>query len=230
MLNLQIGINKLVGSKLPKLLTEDGIIGKKTREGVEILRSEVEAIFKRKGYVWNKDGNLVAIRLKTERAYKFSNRFVDIGLVTLGQNEEAFQMSTVAGLYGRGNVLNPIWIDGVFGVGVVKEAQYRKAYELNGAWWTGRKFLKQIADFFFYRDGNLDLNLDRGKIYSGIRGFNFHTWLKFWGKLVNNLSQGCMVTEEWVWLNIVLPYLERLAVIYSNQIDFTLLNEDDFLL
>lgn len=227
---LQNGLNKLIGSKLNSLLVEDGFIGLKSQNAMNILRKEVEFIFKRKGYDWRADGNLVAIRLKTDRQYKFSNRFVDIGLITVGNQTHCFEMSTVAGLYGQGNVLSPNWIDCVYGVGVVKEGQYKKAYQLNGNWWTGHKFLMQIADFEFYRDGNLDTILDRGKVYKGKKGFNFHSWIGFVGKLVNNLSQGCMVTESQTWVNIVLPLLERLATMQNNEIDFTLLGEDDFIL
>lgn len=230
MILLQKGLNKLIGNKLIELLVEDGIIGNKSRFAFNILRKEIESIFKRKNYHWRQDSNLVAIRLKTDRQYKFSNRFVDIGFITVGNETYCFEMSTVAGLYGVGNVLSPNWIDGVFGVGVVKENQYPKAYSLQGNWWTGYNFLFQIADFEFYRDGNLNDVLDRGTIYKGKKGFNFHSWLNFASKFVNNLSQGCMVTDAKTWLNIVLPQLERLATLQNNQIDFTLLNEDDFLL
>jgi len=225
---LQEALNKLIGARLPEPLICDGIVGKKTTLAYDTLAKASAEVFKKKGYVWSAEANLIAIRVKTDRQYKFSNRFVDIGLITIGDVEICFPMSSVAGLYGKGNVLSPIWIDGVYGVGVVKEGQYKGAYSLNSAWWSGLKFLMQVEDFDYYRDGNLDTKLNRLKVYRGKKGFNFHSWRGFVGAVVNNLSQGCMVTEQAVWTNTVLPLLERVAVIYKNKIDFTLINEDDF--
>jgi hypothetical protein len=218
MKELQEGLNKLLKTNLQV----DGIIGPKSKLAIDNLRKKIEIIFKEKGYTFN-FSNLVCIRLDDI----FDNKFTDVCFINIGERNYAFPCSTLAGHWGVGSVFNPSWIDGVFGVGVIKEGYYKQAYQLNTGWWTGLPFLMQIADFEYYRDGNKDTILDRGKVYKGKKGFNFHSWKGFVGNVVNNLSQGCIVFSEVVY-NSIIPLLSQLSLYYNNQIDFCLLNGKDF--
>jgi hypothetical protein len=219
MKELQSALNTLLNENL----IVDGLIGVKTQNAINKLRGQIEKDFKKKGYQFN-HSNLVCIRLDDV----FDNKFTDICFVNIGTQNYAFNISTLAGLYGKGNVFNPNWIDGVFGVGVVKEGNYPKAYQLNTGWWTGLPFLYQIADFEYYRDGNLDITLNRAKVYKGKKGFNFHSWRGFIGNVVNNLSQGCMVAQQSTYESLSIPLFQQLAKDYKNEIDFTLLHKRDF--
>jgi hypothetical protein len=219
---LQRGLNQLLGNKIVPLV-EDGIVGKNTRNATKVLRQETVSRMERKGYVIDKSGTeIVGIRLGA-----FTNTFKDVGLIIIGEQEYAFPMSTVAGLYGKGNVMNPNWIDGVYGVGVIKEGQYLDCYNLQGPWWSGENFLYQIRNMDFYRDGDLDTEIDRNQVYTGIKGFNFHSWARFEADEVNNLSQGCQVTIVSVWNEIVEPLLYKLHEAQGD-ITYTLLHLDDF--
>lgn len=219
MKELQTALNILLNENL----VVDGLIGQKSQHAINKLRGKIEQIFKKNGWAFN-HSNLVCIRIDDV----FDNKFTDIGFVNIGSQNYAFNMSTLAGLYGKGNVFSPNWIDGVFGVGVVKEGNYPKAYQLNTGWWTGKPFLLQIADFEYYRDGNLDTIVDRKKVYKGKKGFNFHSWAGFVGNIVNNLSQGCMVVQLPIYESLVIPLFNQLAKEYKNEIDFTLLNKKYF--
>jgi peptidoglycan hydrolase-like protein with peptidoglycan-binding domain len=221
MKELQEALNTLTNGNLKV----DGLVGQQTQNAINKLRGQIERIFKRRGYSFN-NSNLVAIRMDDV----FDNKFTDICFVNIGTQNYAFNISTLAGLYGKGNVFNPNWIDGVFGVGVVKEGNYQKAYQLNTGWWTGLPFLFQIADFEYYRDGNLDITLNRAKVYKGKKGFNFHSWKGFVGNVVNNLSQGCMVAQQPIYESLAIPLFRELSKEYKNQIDFTLLQKRDFAL
>lgn len=221
MKELQASLNELLKGKITPLVV-DGIIGRNTRNSIDILRSRLEKIYIEKKYTWN-ENNLICIRLDDI----FDNQFTDICFINIANQNYSFPMSTLAGLNGVGNVFNPNWIDGVFGVGVVKEGYYKEAYQLNTGWWTGLPFLMQIADFEFYRDGNRNITLDRGQIYKGKKGFNLHSWAGFFGNVVNNLSQGCMVFRADIYTSQVVPLLNILANKYNNKIDFCLLHKND---
>jgi len=128
--------------------------------------------------------------------------------------------STKAGWF---RVFTPEWIDGVFGVGVVVPGFYVNVWKLvtgknHSLLWSGAPYGHQIgAPFNYVRDGDKNNTITYGKVYSGYKGFNLHTyknWNKNWvWKLVDkifNISTGCQVIPYYHFMDI-LPILEALA-------------------
>jgi hypothetical protein len=131
---------------------------------------------------------------------KFDNSLSDFCFYYDVKNDLLLCMkcSTKAGLY---YVYNPITFGGITGTGVLKEGFYKDSHTVIGTYRFGiyDYELLQTQSVNFYRDGNKDDKIDRGKIYSGIVGIDVHT--AGFRNIVDNWSSACLVIyrPEWLW-------------------------------
>lgn len=144
------------------------------------IRRAVEAL----GYTWFSRGafnlNMVAIRLVDS----FDNRFSDV--LTVTWNDERGQLqyleipwTTRPGTLGQGGVFSPITTtDGVTGAAVLVPGQYRGCWQFVDSFtaWPAiaYPYMQQVAPMQFWRDGNRDTVLDKGRVYEGLIGCNCH--------------------------------------------------------
>jgi len=102
---------------------------------------------------------------------------------------------------GKFYVNNPITFGGITGTAVLKEGFYKDSHTVIGNYRFGiyDYELLQTNSVDYYRDGNRDDKIDRGKIYNGLVGINVHT--SGLRNIVDNWSAGCLVIyrPEWLW-------------------------------
>lgn len=187
-----IKLQELLKSKGYKI-DVDGKIGPQTRGMTEDF--VLKEILKRKWLVpttsfvyLRTDNNL------TDNYDDFKVRFNN------GKVDKISPCTTTAGSF---YVLNPITDEGITGTGIVCEQQVLKAHRFITAsnWrllWLQEPYFQQIKPLKFYRDGDKDFNIDRDKIYTGLKGFNQHHGGSMYHKIYN-WSAGCMVTPEEYW-------------------------------
>lgn len=220
----------------------DGIQGPVTKKFQGLLQARLRSIFEKKKYDFDEKFNLIGVRMSDS----YSNYFFDVGIITGMKSEDliCFPMSTMP---GWGRVKSPPTVDGITGVAVLKEGQYKKLYRFINTWngWTGAPFLFQVAPVEVYRDSNKDLFLNRNSVVTTDKGrlkakgsyyqINYHTWLNWWSRQVSvllygqkysNLSEGCQVLRYETFTK-VLPRISAGAVI-QNRIHYTLLHAKDF--
>jgi hypothetical protein len=218
----QQGLNELVNAGLP--LTGN-YLARTTANG-KVLINRLKAIYKAKGYIWAPNGNFGAVRMNDV----LDNKFTDWGFLTLGEEQVLlWPMSTKPGLLymQQANTKG----------GIVKEGQW-DCYQIQGPWFSGLEFLFQVAPIEYYRDYDLDNMIDRGKVYSGIEGFNWHSYKNsrtgwFWNlfvvsdKTAGIMSKGCQVAQYFVYA-LVWRYIKEMAALRKGRIRYTLLHFKDF--
>lgn len=222
----QRGIN----SALNLGIDDDGIIGTETTLAKEVFYNWLRQKFADNNYMWNQNYNLIGIR--TDDVY--TNKFTDIGVITIANDFICFPISTKPGI---GKVLNPPTVAGVKGVAVMKEGQYVDLYEYNGAWWSGMPFLLQKGSVIAYRDSDLNTTITRTVEQSdndlGYRfSLNFHSYQNAswkWNidilsylradKTYSNLSEGCQVTQA-LYMDLIDKYFKNMG----KKITYTLLH------
>jgi hypothetical protein len=207
-------------------LDEDGDIGRYTKEQIKVFIDKIKTTYKNLNYKYNEDYNFGSIRLDEV----YTNKFTDWSYIIVKDSLVLYPMTTKPGLlYMK---------DRKTLGGCIAEGQYHNVYSLQGAWWSGAKFLHQIRPMNYYRDLDLDDSMDRVNLQSGVEGFNYHTyrnsatnWL--WnetvvsliaGKSMSTLSKGCQVTMYYIWM-LVLPVIEAIAVLDKRGITYTLVNQ-----
>lgn len=262
-LTLQKAINIIFGAilysnKTHELLKEDGITGMKTmtaivggkrqvwtRKGLENIESVgavalLKKTFKKLGYKWDKRFNFIGIRVDDE----YTDGFTDFALIYKDGLLRAFPFSTKPSLWGV-RVRKNVQVDGLAGVAVLAEGQYIDTYNLQGAWWSGRKFWWQRKPVSCLRDKSGGKSIDRKSVIKSDEGFfkrtgnyyaiNIHTWrgwraktLSWWhwtnGVQGGGLSIGCQVGDDSIWEELL---KEVKAGDSDNWLTYTLLHKNE---
>lgn len=173
-------------------LTVDGVAGPKTLACTEeYILNEID---KRK---WIKPINdFVWLRLDN----KLTNTYDDVCVRFKGTHvDKVFPCSTTAGDY---YIFNPITYGGITGTAVACEQQVLNSHEFitSANWkslWLGGPYFQERKPIKFYRDGNKDRIIDRGKVYIDNIGVNFHHGGV--ENLISNWSAACMIAHPNDW-------------------------------
>lgn len=200
------------------------------QQQIDAKVAELRTICKEKGYAFfeNGDYNLNIIAVRNDDL--FDNRFTDT-LYVAYKVKGVWQLlvidwTTMPGTYG--GVYNPINVLGITGTAVLKEAQYRGAYQFindsNNVY--GAPYFQQVRLVTVYRDGDKDENFDRDMPQqTGLFGIMLHAMGN--GDFINNWSTGCQGSK---WSNFMeFVKIVRVAVsIYGPIFTYTLLHKNDF--
>lgn len=184
-------LQELLNSKGYNLLV-DGIAGPKTLACTEeYVLNEID---KRK---WLRPINdFVWLRLDD----KLTNTLDDICVRFKGKHvDKVFPCSTTAGDF---YIFNPLTVGGITGTAVACEQQVLNSHLFTTAkdWktlWLGGPYFQQVRAISFYRDGNKDRILDKGKVYKDLIGLNFHHCGT--EQFINNWSASCLVSHPSDW-------------------------------
>lgn len=259
---LQKALNQIFDGQLLKVngsyeeLKEDGIIGIKSQIAIyggknfkngQMIES-IGAInllkdtFQTLAYDWDSDFNLIGVRMDDV----YTDGFTDILIIYIHGTLLAFPFSTKPGLWSVYNNKNKS-VDGVKGVLVLKEGQYRDTYNLQGAWWSGLPFLWQRKPIQCFRDSKGGKTIDRSVIQNDVAFFkkfgyyfqaNIHSWvgwtakvLSWWhwlnGKQGGSITEGCQVADATAW-GVIVPHIRKGDA--DGWLTYTLLHKKEILL
>ena len=204
-------------------LALDGIHGEKTQLAIRDAITKLQKKFAKEKLLWDSNFNFIGIRTSNEFTDQFTDWFVVFAYGTI----IAFPASTVAGLSQaiKNSELN---VEGIKGVAILAPNQQIN-YQLvnptsttfwNPQWTGGIGFLYQDQPVRIYRDNIADSNLDYLQPQTGYYGINVHSWQGFNSNNVDNLSQGCQVTQYWFWVTLF-ELLKKNSI--NNRIIYTLL-------
>jgi hypothetical protein len=122
----------------------------------------------------------------------------------------AVKCTTKPGL--RGSLLNPVTVEGVKGTAIIKEGQYRGAWEFRDitTGFSKYPYFHQIKDIDYYRDGDMDKEIDYvneqdDKLFGTFwhRMSNFDDKRKIEQFEINNWSLGCMGCPLVEWDKVI---------------------------
>jgi len=143
-----------------------------------------------------------------------TNHFTDDLFVAYKENDEEqvlnIKCTTKPGL--RGSLLNPTTVEGITGTAVIKEGQYRGAWEFRDteAEFSHYPYFRQIKDIDYFRDGNKDTVIDEVQEQDDkIFGTQWHKMSNVGDKRkienfeVNNWSLGCMGAPVSEWDKVI---------------------------
>jgi hypothetical protein len=192
---------------------------------------KLKEVYAKKGYTFFENGdynlNIIGVRRKED---VFDNEFTDKLLVAykIKGNWQLLEApwTTRPGTYG--GVLSPITVLGITGTAVLKEGQYRRAWQFidNFTNWHQSPCFWQVLPVTVYRDGDRDLVFDRDMPQqTGLFGINLHA-MGFVNQ-VNNWSIGCQGTM-WQYFRGLVDLARVATRIYGDRFSYTLLNEKDF--
>lgn len=106
--------------------------------------------------------------------------------------------------------------------------QYRTTFAIDLHQGKYEALCQRLAKVRTYRDADLDLEYDEGKITEGMYGVNIHkagqdsTWVENW-------SAGCQVFKRVKDFNEFMRIVKRAAKIHGNKFTYTLLNSSEIL-
>lgn len=171
-----------------------------------------QAEFKRLGYTWDENFNIIGIRSKD---YK-PNTFCDLLLTVTPDRIKVYYITTRPGRHWLVNLLNPK------GAAVLKPGQYKNAYRLGKH--KGLDALVQVAPVTVYRDNDRDeLAEITNQLDSGLFGINIHRAnSSITSKLVDKWSAGCQVMADPVKFE---DFLRDCRATGKGFFTYTLLNE-----
>jgi hypothetical protein len=184
-------------------LAEDGIQGNKTNAAIKDAIVKLKNKFAKEKLIWDSDFNFIGIRTSNDFTDLFTDWFVSFAFDTI----IAVPASTKSGLIGVAEGQNN-WHGGINGVLVIAPNQTIDYLLVNqndpnetfvNKRWSGRSFLFQDKDFYYYRDNNGDRIIDYNKKYFGgawTIGGNVHTWKGYEWDALSNLTKGCQVCKE----------------------------------
>lgn len=184
-------------------LVVDGIQGQKTNAAIRDAITKLQRKFAKEKLIWNSEFNFIGIRTSNEFTDLFTDWFVVFAYGTI----IAVPASTKSGLIGVAEGQDN-WHGGINGVLVIAPNQTIDYLLVNpndpketfpNKRWSGRSFLYQDKDFFYYRDNNGDRIVDYGTKHFGgawVIGGNVHTWKGYEWDLLTNLTKGCQVCKE----------------------------------
>lgn len=203
MLDMIKETQKFLNYFLDLQLVVDGIQGQKTNAAIRDAITKIQKKFAKHKMIWNSDFNFIGIRTSSQFTDMFTDWFVCFAYETI----IAVPASTKSGLIGV-NEGQFNWHEGVNGVLVIAPNQQIDYLLVNpndpketfpNKFWSGRAFLYQDKDFYYYRDNNGDRIVDYGTKHFGgawTIGGNIHTWSGFNHYLLYNLTKGCQVCQE----------------------------------
>lgn len=190
---------------------------------------QLRGIFASKGYVFFERGDFNLNIIGVREDDRFDNAYSDTLLVVYKEQAKWQVMrmpwTTMPGTFG--GVLSPITVYGITGTAVLKEGQYRGAYQFIDNWHNFHRSpcFWQVKPVVVYRDGNRDFEFDRSMPQQeGLFGINLH---RMEGKMVNNWSLGCQGTN-WSHFSKLVDLVRRAAKLYGNRLTYTLLHRKDF--
>lgn len=188
--DLQTFLNVYV--KPEPALKVDGIHGSLTTNAMNKAITKLREEYAKRAWFWRADFTITAIR--TNNTY--TDRFTDWIIVFYNNRIDAIPASTKPGVSSvMKNV--QLWYKGLNGVAVLKEGQYIKTWSIQSAWWSGARFLYQVAAVTIYRDNNGDLLVNENVTQTDAGfGINWHSWAGWIYDYVGNLSEGCIVTKR----------------------------------
>ncbi|KOY86184.1 hypothetical protein AD998_08500 [bacterium 336/3] len=221
----------------PKAETSNAI---KPKSGTpDFSLAGLKAIMREKNYeFYEEEGklNLIAVRMDDKFDNQFSDKLFAIQKTKSGSVFLEVPWTTFASVHGSGGVKDPL--DGkengtgVAGVATIVEGQYKDVYTFSSNKRFGQH-LRQSKDMQYYRDNDKDLELDRGKIYTGNYGTHLHKMSKV-GVERNDLgtgkspwSMGCNGTSEPQFRKLI-PLFEAHGKYKHGNISYTILHQKDF--
>lgn len=210
---------------------------------------ELKSTMERKGYAFFTNSiNLIGERTDDV----FDNRFSDYLHIAYRDHLTGKRLvltipwTTLAGTLGKGGVLDPLTVGGmnvatgrwetITGVAVLKEGQYRRAYEFIDSYvgWLRYPYFQQVAPVDIHRDGNKDQIFDRNSVvHRGLFGINLHRMSNNGvnSDIVNlrgiSWSQGCQGAIEPEFRKI-LPIIREDVKRFGKLFTYTLLHSKDF--
>jgi hypothetical protein len=208
---------------LPANFAIDGIQGDQTNQAIRDAITKLQRKFANEKMIWNSEFNFIGIRTSNEFTDLFSDWFIVYAYGTI----IAVPASTCAGLSQakRNATLN---VGGITGVAILapnQQIDYLLVQPSDTTFWNpnwtgGIGFLYQDQAVRIFRDNNGDSHQDYLQPQSGLFGINVHSWINFNGDYVDNLSQGCQVTQYWFWVPLF-DLMKRFAE--NKRITYTLL-------
>lgn len=187
----------------------------------------LKELFKAKGYAFFEQGryNLNIIGVRGEhKPDEFSDKlylvFNDYGAVRVLE----FAITTYPGVYWLMNPMNPE------GCAIMKEGQYRKAYQIGSH--RGVTGLIQTGNAVsVYRDNTKDgsIRLIEDSVITGYFGINIHPVMDKNNKTVGQDSAGCQVFQEYEDMRAFIRLCYNAMELYGNYFTYTLINERELL-
>jgi hypothetical protein len=143
----------------------------------------------------------------------------------------AVKCTTKPGL--RGSLLNPLTVEGIKGTAVIKEGQYRGAWQFIDSYSQFSKypFFRQVKPIDYFRDGDMDEEIDlvneqKNKLFGTHwhRMSNFNDQRQIDKFEINNWSLGCMGAPYPEFKKIVSLVRKSLT---GNKFTGTIINAND---
>lgn len=182
----------------------------------------------------------------------YTNSFTDsIHLVyesSEGKTIETFRGTTKPGIYGEGAILNPKWIEGIFGTFCLVPGQYLGCWQMKNMEmmdWMGshndiknspwiNPYLQQVGNLTGWRDGNMDLEITKTNKRTGNwYGVNGHymgedeTPYTYTDDNLNNWSLGCVGSPRMEWYDIA-KILRKCQLVQGSGLSLTVIETKDF--
>ena len=200
----------------------------------QTLKKSVE----NKGYTYFDSGNLNLNFVWVRNDYHATNHFTDDLFVGYKENDQekvlAIKCTTKPGL--KGSLLNPVTVEGVTGTAIIKENQYRGAWQFIDSYtqFSTYPFFRQIKGIDYYRDGNKDTEIDKvNEQDNKIFGTQWHRMSNSGDKRlveqfeIQNWSLGCMGAPIVEWDKVVELTRKAISAGQSNIFTGTILNAND---
>ena len=184
---------------------------------------QLQAIFAKKGYVWDANINVVGVRNKSTN--KITNKFDDVLHIAYKEvgawKLKSYTITTDPGrYYTRVKHLSPK------GAGRLKEGQYKGVYGLRLHQGKYEALCQTWGNVTVYRDDNFDDVYDENKTETGSFGINIHK-AGTDSAIVENWSAGCQVFKRVADFNDFLSIVKRFKGITGNKYTYTLINTND---
>lgn len=192
--------------------------------------ADLEAIFKRKGYVWFKNGsyNLNIIGVRSNQKNVVTNSYDDYLIVDyrLDKGTHKRVIYSITTEPGKYYLLHPCAKNGA---AILVPNQYRGCWQL-GLHKGEYKALCQKKPVTVYRDNNKDEKYDMNPdvTETGVFGINIHRSNKsVTSKQIDKWSAGCQVFNSPTEFNAFMRLCEEQAKRYGNSFTYTLIEEKD---
>ena len=183
---------------------------------------KLKEALEKKGYVFFDKGDFNLNFIWVRNDLHATNHFTDDLFVAYKENgiEKvlAVKCTTKPGL--KGSLLNPVTVEGIKGTAVIKEGQYRGAWEFRDTYteFSTNPYFRQIKDVDYYRDGDMDTEIDYiNEQDDKIFGTHWHRMSNAGDQRniqafeVNNWSLGCMGCPMEEWIKVIILARKSLA-------------------
>ena len=192
----------------------------------QLLKKAVE----NKGYVFFDSGeynlNFIWVREDLHATNHFTDDLYVAYKVNGAENVLSIKCTTKPGL--RGSLFNPVTVEGVTGTAIIKESQYRGAWQFRDTTegFSHYPYFHQIKPIDYFRDGDKDTEIDL------VQEQDNKIFGTFWHKMsnvgdkrkieqfeVNNWSLGCLGAPVVEWDKVI--SLTRTAIKNGQSATFT---------